>query len=44
MERSILKNFPTEKEIDSLLDKGAEIEIYMKDGKITMDIGSENAL
>ena len=29
---------PTEKEISSLLDNGTEIEIYMKDGKINMEI------
>ena len=30
--------FPTEKELSSLLDNGAEIEIYIKDGKINMEI------
>lgn len=35
----IRAGLPTEKELDSLLDKGAEIEIYMKDGKINMEIG-----
>lgn len=39
MKRRILKKLPTEKEISLLLDKGAEIEIYMKDGKINMEIG-----
>ena len=39
MEKRILKNFPTEKEISSLLDKGAEVEIYMKGGRINMEIG-----
>ena len=29
----IRADLPTEKEISSLLDNGAEIEIYMKDGK-----------
>lgn len=38
MKKRILKNLPTEKEISSLLDKGAEVEIYMKDGKINMEI------
>lgn len=32
-------SLPTEKEISSLLDNGAEVEIYMKDGKINMEIG-----
>lgn len=31
-------SLPTEKEISSLLDNGAEVEIYMKDGKINMEI------
>lgn len=34
----IRADLPTEKEISSLLDKGTEIEIYMKDGKINMEI------
>lgn len=38
MMKRILKKLPTEKEISSLLDKGAEIEIYMKNGKINMEI------
>lgn len=38
MKKRILKNLPTEKEISSLLDKGAEVEIYMKDGRINMKI------
>lgn len=38
MKRRILKKLPTEKEISSLLDKGAEIEIYMKNGRINMEI------
>lgn len=37
--KKILKIIPTEKEISMLLDKGAEIEIYMKDGRINMEIG-----
>lgn len=36
--KKILKRIPTEKEISLLLDNGAEIEIYMKDGKINMEI------
>lgn len=34
----IRADLPTEKEISSLLDKGAEIEIYMKNGRINMEI------
>ena len=34
----IRADLPTEKEISSLLDNGAEIEIYMKNGKINMKI------
>lgn len=34
----IRADLPTEKEISSLLDNGAEVEIYMKDGKIDMEI------
>lgn len=39
MKKRILKDLPTEKEISSLLDRGAEVEIYMKDGRINMEIG-----
>lgn len=38
MKERILKKLPTEKEISSLLDKGVEIEIYMKNGRINMEI------
>ena len=38
MKKRILKKLPTGKEISSLLDKGAEIEIYMKNGRINMEI------
>lgn len=38
MKKRILKKLPTEKEISSLLDKGAELEIYMKNGRINMEI------
>ena len=31
-------SLPTEKEISSLLDNGAEVEIYMKNEKIDMEI------
>ena len=35
----IRADLPTEKEISSLLDNGTEVEIYMKDGRINMEIG-----
>lgn len=38
MKKRILKKLPTGKEISSLLDKGVEIEIYMKNGRINMEI------
>lgn len=38
MKRRILKKLPTEKEISLLLDKGVEIEIYMKNERINMEI------
>ena len=38
MKKRILKKLPTEKEISSLLDKGAEVEIYMKNRRINMEI------
>lgn len=34
----IRADLPTGKEISSLLDKGVEIEIYMKNGRINMEI------
>ena len=34
----IRASLPTEKELGSLLDNGAEVEIYMKDGKTNMKI------
>jgi hypothetical protein len=37
--KKILGRIPTEEEISLLLDKGAEVEIYMKDGRINMKIG-----
>lgn len=36
--KKILERIPTEKEISPLLDNGAEIEIYMKYGKINIEI------
>lgn len=38
MKKRILKKLPTEKETNSLLNKGAEIEIYMKNGRINIEI------
>lgn len=37
--KKILGRIPTEEEISLLLDKGAEVEIYMKDGRINIEIG-----
>lgn len=34
----IRADLPTEKELSSLLDKGAEIEIYMKNRRINIEI------
>lgn len=34
----IRADLPTEKELDSLLNKGTEIEIYMKNGRINIEI------
>lgn len=42
MKKRILKKLPTEKEISSLLDKGVEIEIYMKNGRINMEINESS--
>lgn len=33
----MLGKIPTEKEIDTLLDKGYEIEVYMRGGEIVME-------
>lgn len=38
MKKRILKKLPSEKEISSLLDDGAEIEIYMKNRRINIEI------
>ena len=35
--KKILGEIPTEKEIDMLLDKGYEIEVYMRDGEVVME-------
>ena len=39
IKKRTLERIPTEKEISLLLDKGAEVEIYMKDGRINIEIG-----
>lgn len=33
----MLGKIPTEKEINMLLDKGYEIEVYMRDGDVVME-------
>lgn len=35
--KKMLGKIPTEKEIDTLLDKGYEIEVYMRGGEIVME-------
>lgn len=35
--RRTLNGIPTEKEIDMLLDKGYEVEVYMRDGEVVME-------
>lgn len=37
IKRRILSRVPTEKEISLLLDKGYEIEVYMRDGEVIME-------
>lgn len=37
IKRRTLNRVPTEKEIDMLLDKGCEIEVYMRDGEVVME-------
>lgn len=37
IKRRTLNRFPTEKEIDMLLNKGYEIEVYMRDGEVVME-------
>lgn len=37
IKRRTLSRVPTEKEIDMLLDKGYEIEVYMRDGDIIVE-------
>ena len=35
--RGTLNGIPTEKEIDMLLDKGYEVEVYMRDGEVVVE-------
>lgn len=35
--KKMLGKIPTEKEIDMLLDKGYEIEVYMRDGDVVVE-------
>lgn len=35
--RRTLNGIPTEKEIDMLLDKGYEVEVYMRDGDVVIE-------
>ena len=35
--KKILGKIPTEKEIDMLLDKGYEIEVYMRGGEVVVE-------
>lgn len=35
--KKMLERIPTEKEISLLLDKGYEVEVYMRDGEIAME-------
>ena len=37
IKRRTLNRVPTEKEIDMILDKGYEIEVYMRDGEVVME-------
>ena len=37
IKRRTLERIPTEKEIDMLLDKGYEVEVYMRDGEVVME-------
>ena len=37
IKRRILSRVPTEKEISLLLDKGYEIEVYMRDGEVIVE-------
>ena len=37
IKRRILSRVPTEKEISLLLDKGYEVEVYMRDGEVVVE-------
>ena len=37
IKRRTLNRVPTEKEIDMLLDKGYEIEVYMRGGEVVIE-------
>ena len=35
--KKILETAPTEKEISQLLNRGYEVEVYMRDGEVVME-------
>lgn len=37
IKRRILERIPTEKEIDAILDRGYEVEIWMRDREVVME-------
>lgn len=37
IKRRTLSRVPTEKEIDMLLDKGYDVEVYMRDGDVVVE-------
>lgn len=37
IKRRTLNGIPTEKEIDMLLDKGYEVEVYMRGGEVIVE-------
>lgn len=37
IKRRTLSRVPTEKEIGMLLDKGYEVEVYMRDGEVVVE-------
>ena len=39
IKRRILSRVPTEKEISLLLDKGYEVEVYMRGGEVVVETG-----
>lgn len=40
--KKILGRIPTEKEIDTLLDKGCEVEVYMRGGEVVVETISKS--